>query len=106
MLAAVNKFMDFLNLPRFKVKLLKIQRMLFLSVEKELKRDEYNRLVDVAQDSGHHRLMLIIKTIASTGIRISELKFITVEAILGKRADINRKGKRRVVLLIKSSVKS
>lgn len=105
MLAAVNKFMDFLNLPRFKVKPLKIQRMLFLSEEKELRRDEYNRLVDAAQSNGNQRLMLIIETIASTGIRISELKFITVEAVLEKRADINCKGKRRVVLLTKKLCK-
>ena len=99
MLAAVNKFMDFLNLPRFKVKPLKIQRMLFLSEERELKRDEYYRLIDAAQSSGNQRLTLIIETIASTGIRISELKFITVEAIEAKQADINCKGKRRVVFL-------
>lgn len=105
MLAAVNKFMDFLNLPRFKVKPLKIQRMLFLSEEKELKRDEYNRLVDAAQSNGNQRLMLIIETIASTGIRISELKFITVEAVSEKCADINCKGKRRVVLLTKKLCK-
>lgn len=99
MLAAVNKFMDFLNLPRFKVKPLKIQRMLFLSEERELKRDEYYRLIDAAQSSGNQRLTLIIETIASTGIRISELKFITVEAIEAKQADINCKGKRRIVFL-------
>lgn len=101
MLAAVNKFMDFLNLPRFKVKPLKIQRMLFLSEERELKREEYYRLVDAARDSGNERLMLIIEAVASTGIRISELKFITVEAVETRRADINCKGKRRVVLLTK-----
>lgn len=99
MLAAVNKFMDFLNLPRLKVKPLKIQRMLFLSEEKELQRDEYFRMIDAARDNGNQRLMLIMETIASTGIRISELKFITVEAIEAKQADINCKGKRRVVFL-------
>lgn len=101
MLAAVNKFMDFLNLPRFKVKPLKIQKILFLSEERELKKDEYYRLVDAARNSGNRRLMLIIETIASTGIRISELKYITVEAIEERCADINCKGKRRVVLLTK-----
>ncbi len=105
MLAAVNKFMDFLNLPRLKVKPLKIQRMLFLSEERELKRDEYYRLVDAARDVGNERLMLIIETIASTGIRISELKFITVEAVEERRADISCKGKRRVVLLTKKLCK-
>lgn len=68
MLAAVNKFMDFLNLPRFKVKPLKIQRMLFLSEERELKRDEYYRLIDTAQSSGNQRLMLIIETIQNNFI--------------------------------------
>jgi len=104
-LAAVNKFMDFLNLPRFKVKPLKIQRMLFLSEEKELRKEEYNRLVDAARESGNLRLMLIIETIASTGIRISELKFITVDAINERQADINCKGKRRIVLLTKKLCK-
>lgn len=99
MLAAVNKFMDFLNLPRFKVKPLKIQRTLFLSEEKEMKKDEYYRLVDAAQNSGNRRLTLIIETIASTGIRISELRFITVEAVEARQADINCKGKRRVIFL-------
>lgn len=105
MLAAVNKFMDFLNLSRFKVKPLKIQRMLFLSEERELRREEYYRLVDAAQNSGNERLMLIIETIASTGIRISELQFITIEAVEEQRADINCKGKRRVVLLTKKLCK-
>lgn len=100
-LAAINKFMDFLNFPRFKVKPLKIQRTLFLPEEKELRRDEYYRLVDAAKNSGNQRLTLIIETIASTGIRISELKFITVKAVQEKCVDINCKGKRRLVLLTK-----
>lgn len=105
MLAAMNKFLDFLCLPRFKVKQFKMQRTMFLSEEKEMKRDEYDRLVDTAQSSGNTRLMLIIETIASTGIRISELAFITAEAVERKQAEINCKGKRRVVLLTKKLCK-
>ncbi len=104
-IAAVNKFMDFLNLPRFKVKPMKIQRTLFLPEEKELKREEYDRLVETARSSDNIRLMLIIETIASTGIRISELKFVTVEAITRRQLDINCKGKRRIVLLTKKLCK-
>ncbi len=104
-IAAMNKFLDFLCLPRFKVKQFKVQRAMFLSEEKEMRREEYDRLVDAAQSSGNTRLMLIIETIASTGIRISELAFITAEAVERRRAEINCKGKRRVVLLTKKLCK-
>ena len=105
MLAAVNKFVDFLGLPRLKVKPLKIQRAMFLAEEKELHRDEYERILNSAERLQNKRLLLIIQTIASTGIRISELQFITVEAVANKRADICCKGKRRVVLLTKKLCK-
>ena len=98
-LAAANKFLDFWGLHSCKVKPLKLQKIIFNSEEKELKRSEYLRLLEAARSRGNERLMLIVETISSTGIRISELKFITVKAIRAGRAEVNCKGKFRVIFL-------
>lgn len=98
-LAAANKFLDFWGLHGCKVKPLKLQKIIFNSEEKELKRSEYLRLLEAARSCGNERLMLIIETISSTGIRISELKFITAKAIRAGRAEVNCKGKFRVIFL-------
>lgn len=66
--------------------------------EKELTRAEYGRLVRTAERKGKERLSLLIQTICATGIRVSELEFITVEAVKRGRAEVNCKGKRRVIL--------
>ncbi len=81
-----------------KVKPLKIQNTFFSKVDKELTREEYKRLVYAAEKAGNKRLSLLIQTICSTSIRVSELKFITVEAIKKGCAEINNKGKLRTVL--------
>ena len=99
MLAAVNGYLRFMGWMELTVKPLKIQRSLFLEEEKELTREEYVRLVKAAQAKENERLALVIQTICATGIRVSELKFITVEAVLSGRAEIANKGKRRVVFL-------
>lgn len=98
-LAAVNGYLRYMGWMELTVKPLKIQRSLFLEEEKELTREEYVRLVRAAQMKENERLALIIQTICATGIRVSELKFITVEAIQKGRAEISNKGKRRVVFL-------
>ena len=98
-LAAVNGYLQFRGWHDFILKPLKIQRSLFLEEEKELTREEYVRLVKVAQAKENERLALVIQTICATGIRVSELKFITVEAVQGGRAEIANKGKRRIVFL-------
>ena len=99
MLAAVNGYLRFMGWLELMVKPLKIQRSLFLEEEKELTREEYVRLVKAAQAKENERLALVIQTICATGIRVSELKFITVEAVQSGRAEIANKGKRRVVFL-------
>lgn len=99
MLAAVNGFLSFLGWRELAVKLLKIQRSPFTDANRELTREEYARLVRAAEREGSQRLALIIQTICATGIRVSELKFITAEAVQTGRAEIVNKGKRRPVSL-------
>ena len=99
MLAAVNGYLRFMGWMELTVKPLKIQRSLFLEEEKELTREEYVRLVKAARAKENERLALVIQTICATGIRVSELKFITVEAVQSGRTEIANKGKRRVVFL-------
>jgi len=99
MLAALNGFFAFCGYPNFRVKPLKIQRQLFASEGKELSEKEYKKLVMTAKQHGNHRLSLIMQTICSTGIRVSELQYITVEAARNGRAEVNCKGKRRTILL-------
>ena len=99
MLAAVNKFLQFIGFTNLRVKPFKIQRVLFVSEEKELCRDEYICLLEAAKRQKNERLMLIVETICATGIRVSELKFITVESVSAGRAEIKCKGKFRTVFL-------
>ena len=99
MLVAVNGFLQFCGWPELRVRLLKIQRSAFLAEEKELTRTEYERLVRAAQRQENERLALVIQTICATGIRVSELRFITAEAVSSGRAEISNKGKVRIVFL-------
>lgn len=99
MLAAVNSLLDYCGWTELKVKPMKIQRTLFCDQEKELTKEEYIRLVRTAEMEGNERLSLVIQTICATGIRVSELKFITVGAVQAGRAEIDNKGKHRTVFL-------
>ena len=99
MLAAVNGFLAFMGWRELSVRLLKIQKALFRDEGRELSRAEYARLVHAAEQSENERLALILQTICATGIRVSELKFITAEAVRTGRAEIVNKGKRRVLFL-------
>lgn len=99
MLAAVNGFFAFLGWRGLTVKLLKIQKSPFCDEGKELTRAEYARLVRAAERRENERLALVIQTICATGIRVSELRFITVEAVRTGRAEVTNKGKRRAVFL-------
>lgn len=99
MLAAVNHFLKFIGLAELMVKPFKIQRALFIPEEKELCRNEYLHLIEAAKRQKNERLMLIVETICATGIRISELKFITVGSVGTGRAEIKCKGKLRTVFL-------
>ena len=99
MLTAANGYLRFYGWGELAVKLLKVQKSLFADESKELTRAEYVRLVQAAQRKDNERLALVIQTICATGIRVSELRFITVEAVQTGRAEISNKGKRRLVFL-------
>lgn len=99
MLAAVNGFFAYMNWRDLTVRRLRFQKSLFLKEEKELTKAEYARLVQAAERQENERLSLVIQTICATGIRVSELRFITVETIQTGRAEINNKGKRRTAFL-------
>ena len=101
MLAALNQFLKFLELDFLKVKRIKVQKSLFLQEEKELTREEYRKLVQTALAEGKEQLALCMETIASTGIRISELEFFTVESIRRDYIEIVNKGKYRRIFLPK-----
>ncbi|QDW75294.1 tyrosine-type recombinase/integrase [Lachnospiraceae bacterium KGMB03038] len=98
-LSAINAYLDFRGLSECKVKLLKVQRQAFLDETKELSEEEYKRLLREARKRKDQRLYLILMTLCSTGIRISELRYITVEAARTGRARIQLKGKNRIVLI-------
>ena len=106
MLAAINGFLSFMGYPEHKVRPVKIQRQIFCSTEKELTKAEYFRLIAAAKKKGNERLALVIQTICGTGIRVSELQFITAEAVRTGRAEVYCKGKRRSILLPKDLRKS
>lgn len=99
MLAAVNSFLTFMDWRELAVRPLRIQRAIFRDEGRELTRKEYARLVAAAQREGCERLGLVMQTICATGIRVSELRFITVQAVRTGRAEVSCKGKRRVVFL-------
>ena len=99
MLAAINSFFDYLGWGECKVKLFRIQRVQFSEKEKELTEKDYERLVHTAERKGDTRMSMLLQTIGSTGIQISELRFITVESLETGRADIYSKGKSRIALL-------
>lgn len=96
MLVALNGFLRFSGLSSYCVKILKIQRQIFYEEDKELTKEEYRRLVHAAE---HTQLSYVIQTICSTGIRVSELRYITVEAVRAGKAVVNCKNKTRVIFI-------
>ena len=99
MCSALNGFLTFLGREDCRVRYLRIQRRLFRSRERELNREEYLRLLDAAQKKGRGQLKLLMETICAAGIRVSEVRYITMEAARMGRAEIFLKGKVRVILL-------
>lgn len=99
MLAAVNKLLVFWGFPEVRIKYLRIQRKLFRQNEKELTKEEYLRLIEAAHSLGRERLALLMEAICGTGIRVSEVRYLTVEAAWAGRAEISLKGKIRTILL-------
>lgn len=101
MLASVNGLFSFLGWADFKVKSIKLQRQIYCPEEKELTKAEYMRLINTAKQKGNERLNLLIQTICGTGIRVSELQYITVEAVKCGEAVVSLKGKTRSVFIIR-----
>ena len=101
MLASINGLFAFLGWHDLRVKSLKLQQQVFCPEEKELTRAEYARLCRTAERKHNERLNLILQTICGTGIRVSELQFITVEAVKQGEAIVNCKAKTRSVFIVK-----
>lgn len=97
--AAVNCFLRTAGCEGCSVKSFKVQKNVFRTKERELTKEEYIRLVKTAQRHGKRQLGMLIQTICATGIRISELPYVTVEALYTRRAVVSLKGKTRIVLL-------
>lgn len=98
-LSSLNSFFEFCEWHNLKVKLLKIQKQIFANESKELTKDEYDRLLNAALSKGNEKLYLLMQTICATGIRVSELQFITVESLRKRKANIDLKGKMRMVII-------
>lgn len=98
-LVAANGFFSFFGRYDLRMKLLRIQKEIFAKEEKELTKGEYIRLVQATERKGNMRLSLVIQTICAAAIRVSELQYITVESLKKGRAEVNCKGKRRVIFL-------
>lgn len=101
MLASLNSLFSFLGWHDLKVKTIKLQRQVFCSEDKELTKVEYEQLCRTAQRKKNERLYLILQTICGTGIRVSELQFITLEAVRNGEATVSCKGKTRSVFIVR-----
>ena len=100
-LVALNRFFDFCSFPELKVHLYHVQKTMFEATEKNLTTEEYRRLVQTALENGCERIGIFMQAVCSTGLRVSEHKFITVEALKKGYLEIHNKGKHRIVLLTK-----
>ena len=99
MLVGLNRFFQFMGWPECQVKTLRLQRQLFREDSRELSRTEYDRLTAAAHALGRERLALLMEAICATGIRVSEVRYLTVEAVERGRAEISLKGKIRTILI-------
>lgn len=104
-LSSINALFTFMGWYELRAKTLKIQRRIFADKEKELSKAEYERLLNAAKSKKNERLYYIMQTIASTGLRVSEIKYVTVEAVKSGHATINCKGKIREIFLPKKLCK-
>ncbi len=98
-LSALNSLFRFLGWGDCQARFLKVQRRLFRDARRELTKQEYEALVSTAHECGQHRLALLMETICATGIRVSEVKYITVEALEPGKAVVSLKGKIRTILI-------
>lgn len=99
MLAALNQFFQYLHMDHLKIKRVRVQNSLFLREEKELTKEEYRKLVEEAIKEGKFQLALCMETIVSTGIRISELSYFTIESLKKEYIEILNKGKYRRIYI-------
>ncbi len=104
-LSSLNSFFNYNEWHECKVKTLKIQRQIFANKDKELTKPEYERLLKAAQSKKNKRLYYLMQTICSSGLRVSELKYVDVNAVHSGQALINCKGKMRIVILPKELCK-
>lgn len=102
MIASMNSFFLFINREDLKIKSIRIQKDIFCPEEKELTKNEYERLCVAARKRKNERLYLILQTICGTGIRVSELKYITTKAVKEGQAVVRLKGKTRTIIIIDS----
>lgn len=102
MLAALNSFLRFMGWHDLCVKQFKVQKEAYCSEEKELTKAEYTALVRAAEQKKNERLSLVVQTICGTGIRVSELRCITVEAVRRGEAVVSCKGKTRKIFIVKA----
>ena len=102
MLAALNAFLRFVGWNDLCVKQFKVQKEAYCSEEKELSKAEYTALVRTAEQKKNERLSLVVQTICGTGIRVSELQSITVEAVRRGEAVVSCKGKTRKIFIVKA----
>ena len=102
MLSALNSLLEFLDLGNCRVKFLKLQRRMFRDDSRDLTRADYDALTAAARGQGKERLALLMEAVCATGIRVSEVKYLTVEAARAGRAEISLKGKIRTCLLYTS----
>ena len=100
MLSSLNSFFTFAGWHELKVKVIRTQKKVYCSEEKEITKAEYERLIRAAERKGDTRLSLVIQTICSTGIRVSELRCITVESLEKGEAFVTLKGKNRTVFIV------
>ncbi len=98
-ISALNGLLSFLGWKECRIKFLRLQRRMFRERNRELTRNEYLRLLNTAREMGKERLELLMEAICSTGIRVSEVRYLTVEAARNRQAVINLKGKIRTILL-------
>lgn len=99
MLGSLNRFLAFMDWPECHAKALRLQRRLFRDDSRDLNQGEYDRLVATAHAQGRERLVLLMEAICATGIRVSEVRYLTVEAAQKGRAEIALKGKIRTILI-------
>lgn len=104
-ISSLNSFFSYMEWHDIRIKALKIQRQIFSCKDKELTKAEYERLLTAAKSKNNERLYYLMQTICSTGIRVSELRHITISAVKSGQAIINCKGKMRIVILPKELCK-